>query len=312
MDMQLIFVLLVAAHFLFRSLETGKWRYLFLCALFVGLGFNVKMLQAYMILPAIVIVYLIFAKEKFWMRVAAGALGLVLLAAVSFAWVAAVDLTRRPAAPMWAAPPIIPSCSSLSATTERSACSVPAGARAAPGETALQPGAAAAAEARVAAAPRTIADRRADKPRTAERRTAARFPGRAPKRKASGPERRLRISYKYPPIPTMRTRRQHRRTAPPIRRRLYRRRPGGGNFSGGMDGGINFGGNSGGQAGRQGGGMGGGGNEIGTPGVLRLWGSSLFGQASWLFVLALFCILVKLKKFSLKNLNARQGVFLFW
>ena len=93
MDMQLILVLEAAVWFLFKSIESSKWRYLFVCAVFVGLGFNIKMLQAYMILPAIVIVYLIFARGKLLKRLAAGGISLVIMAAVSFAWVVAVDLT---------------------------------------------------------------------------------------------------------------------------------------------------------------------------------------------------------------------------
>jgi 4-amino-4-deoxy-L-arabinose transferase-like glycosyltransferase len=92
-DTQLIFTLLVAAWFSFKSIDTSKWRYLFICAVFVGLGFNIKMLQAYMILPAVIIAYLIFAKGKFSKRLAAGVISLVIMGVVSSAWVLAVDLT---------------------------------------------------------------------------------------------------------------------------------------------------------------------------------------------------------------------------
>ncbi|TQI65780.1 glycosyltransferase family 39 protein [Clostridium sp. KNHs216] len=91
MDMQLIFVLLAAAWFLFRSIDSGRWKYLFLAALFVGLGFNIKMLQAYMILPAVALTYLFFAKEKIGKRILAGILSMVIVLAVSFAWVLAVE-----------------------------------------------------------------------------------------------------------------------------------------------------------------------------------------------------------------------------
>ncbi|HEX2985821.1 MAG TPA: glycosyltransferase family 39 protein [Caproiciproducens sp.] len=93
MDMQLVFVLLIATWFLFRAIERAKWRWLFLAALFIGLGFNIKMLQAYMILPAVAVTYLIFAKEKFAKRLLAGILSMVIMAVVSFAWVAVVELT---------------------------------------------------------------------------------------------------------------------------------------------------------------------------------------------------------------------------
>jgi len=92
MDMQLVFVLLVATWLLFRSIDSGKWRYLFIAALFVGLGFNIKMLQAYMILPALALTYLIFAKEKLSKRFLAGILSVLIMLAVSFAWVFAVEL----------------------------------------------------------------------------------------------------------------------------------------------------------------------------------------------------------------------------
>lgn len=93
MDMQLIFVLLVAVWFFFRSIETGKWRWLFLCAVLVGIGFNVKMLQAYLILPAAALVYLLCAKEKLGKRFLAGIISVVIMAAVSVSWAAAVDFT---------------------------------------------------------------------------------------------------------------------------------------------------------------------------------------------------------------------------
>lgn len=90
--MQLIFVLLAAAWFLFRSIDRGKWRYLFWAAVFVGLGFNIKMLQAYMILPAMALTYLLFAKEKLGRRFLAVILSMVIVLGVSFAWVLVVEL----------------------------------------------------------------------------------------------------------------------------------------------------------------------------------------------------------------------------
>lgn len=92
-DAQLVFCLLVATWFLFKAIETGKWRPLFLAALFIGLGFNIKMLQAYMILPAVAAVYLIFGREKFRRKIVASLISLVIMAVVSFSWIAAVDLT---------------------------------------------------------------------------------------------------------------------------------------------------------------------------------------------------------------------------
>ncbi|MCX7714875.1 MAG: glycosyltransferase family 39 protein [Clostridia bacterium] len=91
-DMQLIFMLLLAAYFLFKSLDSGKKRYLFIAGALIGVGFNIKMLQAYLALPAFVLVYLFFAKEKLLKRFLSGAIALVIMFGVSFSWVAAVEL----------------------------------------------------------------------------------------------------------------------------------------------------------------------------------------------------------------------------
>lgn len=281
MDMQLIFVLLVAARFLFRSLETGKWRWLFLCALFVGLGFNIKMLQAYMILPAVVIVYLIFAKERFFKRVAAGALSLVILAAVSFAWVAAVDLTPAGSRPY------------VGSSSNNTVLQLIVGHNGAE---------------RLFGSGRGGGGLGGNMPSGGlggtnpggggQNGNFGAFPGQNLGGSPSGaPDQNGVVQ-----IPEG-SRDGSLQAAPDGRAGGV---TGGRGFSGGANlGGGNFGG---GQAGRQGGG----GNEIGTPGVLRLWGTSLYGQASWLILLALFCILVRVKKFGLKNLNVKSGVFLFW
>jgi 4-amino-4-deoxy-L-arabinose transferase-like glycosyltransferase len=59
----------------------------------VGLGFNIKELQAYLVLPALLLVYLVGAPLRLWTRLwhllAAGGVLLV----VSFCWIVAVDLT---------------------------------------------------------------------------------------------------------------------------------------------------------------------------------------------------------------------------
>lgn len=91
-DMELILALLIATWFLFKSIEKDKVKYLFFAAIMVGIGFNIKMLQAYLILPAFVIVYLIFAKGKVINKFARGVIATFIMFAVSFAWVIIVDL----------------------------------------------------------------------------------------------------------------------------------------------------------------------------------------------------------------------------
>jgi 4-amino-4-deoxy-L-arabinose transferase-like glycosyltransferase len=92
MDSQLVLTSLLAAWAVSLAAERGKLRWLLLCAFFVGLGFNIKMLQAVMVLPAFYSLYL-FAPIAWWKRLVHLALASVVLAVVSLAWVVAVDLT---------------------------------------------------------------------------------------------------------------------------------------------------------------------------------------------------------------------------
>ena len=55
-DSLLVLVLLLAAWALSIAAETGRVRWLVLSALLVGLGFNIKMLEGYLVLPAFVLV----------------------------------------------------------------------------------------------------------------------------------------------------------------------------------------------------------------------------------------------------------------
>ena len=93
MDSLLVFVLLLAAWAVICATETGRLRWLLLCAGLVGLGFNVKMLQAFLALPAFYLLYLVGASVRWWKRPIHLGLATVVLLVVSCAWVVAVDLT---------------------------------------------------------------------------------------------------------------------------------------------------------------------------------------------------------------------------
>jgi len=93
MDSLLVLVLLLAAWAVIRATETGRLRWLLLCGVLVGMGFNVKMLQAFLVLPAFYLLYLVAAPVSWWKRPIHLGLATVLLLVVSFAWVVAVDLT---------------------------------------------------------------------------------------------------------------------------------------------------------------------------------------------------------------------------
>ncbi|MFT9056207.1 MAG: glycosyltransferase family 39 protein [Ethanoligenens sp.] len=92
-DAMLVLVLVLTAWTVTLAAETGRIRYFLLTAVCVGVGFNTKMLVAYLILPACVLVYLC-ARGIRWRRKALHlAMAAAVLVVVSFCWVQAVDLT---------------------------------------------------------------------------------------------------------------------------------------------------------------------------------------------------------------------------
>jgi 4-amino-4-deoxy-L-arabinose transferase-like glycosyltransferase len=92
-DSTLALTLLVGAWAVLRAAETGKLRWLLLTAVIVGIGFNIKMLEAYLVVPAYGLLYLLAAPRSIWKRIGHLALAGVVLLVVSFSWIAAVDLT---------------------------------------------------------------------------------------------------------------------------------------------------------------------------------------------------------------------------
>jgi 4-amino-4-deoxy-L-arabinose transferase-like glycosyltransferase len=92
-DSSLILTLLLATWAFIKATESGRLRYLLLGALLVGIGFNIKMLQAYLVLPALYALYFLGAQKSLRAKLGHLALATALLLAVSFSWIAAVDLT---------------------------------------------------------------------------------------------------------------------------------------------------------------------------------------------------------------------------
>ncbi|MEZ0537738.1 glycosyltransferase family 39 protein [Caldicellulosiruptoraceae bacterium PP1] len=91
LDSSLVLVLLLATWALIVASERESFKHLALSMILVGIGFNIKMLQAFMVLPAFYLVYLfttnIKIKEKIKHLVAATAI----LLTVSFSWAILVD-----------------------------------------------------------------------------------------------------------------------------------------------------------------------------------------------------------------------------
>ncbi|MDE8562287.1 glycosyltransferase family 39 protein [Anoxybacillus rupiensis] len=92
-DSILIFALLLATWALMRSIEKQKPGWLMLGAALIGVGFNIKMLQAYMVLPAFYLFYWIAMKAAWTKRIAHLAMATGVLLAVSLSWALVVEFT---------------------------------------------------------------------------------------------------------------------------------------------------------------------------------------------------------------------------
>lgn len=274
MDMQLIFVLLVATWLLFKAIESGKWRFLFWAALFVGLGFNIKMLQAYMILPAIALTYLFFAKGKVSKRLIAGLISIAIMLAVSFAWVFAVELTPA------SSRPYVDSTSGNSMLeliighngTERLFGSGMGGGFG-------------------GGAPSDGSTRFDDGTQTDATSSATSQENSAPDGTPSqtGEAKDGSNNGQPPQLPGNSA-------------------EGSGQQSGGFDGQDSH--RTDGQNGFAGAGMGG--SEIGTASPIRLWTTNLYGQSSWLLLFAILCIFGCIQKTAMRKKEMSQGAIVYW
>ncbi|MDQ3227078.1 MAG: glycosyltransferase family 39 protein, partial [Chloroflexota bacterium] len=89
----LVLTMLLAAWAFMRAAETGRLPWLLLGAVLIGLGFNIKMLAAFLIVPACYLLYLVADPGRLWRRMIDLALATVVLLAVSLSWAVVVDLT---------------------------------------------------------------------------------------------------------------------------------------------------------------------------------------------------------------------------
>jgi len=92
-DMTLVLVMLLAAWTTLRAAETGKLRWLLLTAVLIGLGFNIKMAEAYLVVPALALLYLLAAPKNWRVRILHLLLAGLVMVVISFSWITAVDLT---------------------------------------------------------------------------------------------------------------------------------------------------------------------------------------------------------------------------
>ncbi|HEX2914687.1 MAG TPA: glycosyltransferase family 39 protein [Chloroflexia bacterium] len=89
----LVLSLVLAAWAFSRAVEKGRLTWLMLGVALVGVGFNIKMLEAFVVLPAFYLLYFLLAPLGWWKRIAHLAVATVVLAVVSLSWATIVDLT---------------------------------------------------------------------------------------------------------------------------------------------------------------------------------------------------------------------------
>lgn len=90
-DSILVLCLMIATWLLFKAVRKGKIGWLLGAFCMIGVGFNVKMLQAYMVLPAFLLFYMIGAKTTIRKKVVSLITAVIVLAGVSVSWAVVVD-----------------------------------------------------------------------------------------------------------------------------------------------------------------------------------------------------------------------------
>ena len=99
-DTLLILLLVLAADATLRAAQTGRLRSLVWAGVVVGLAFQAKMLQAWLVLPALFLAYLVAAPvASFLRRVGHVALATVAVVVVSLSWMSAVSLVPQSSRP---------------------------------------------------------------------------------------------------------------------------------------------------------------------------------------------------------------------
>jgi 4-amino-4-deoxy-L-arabinose transferase-like glycosyltransferase len=98
-DALLLLLLVAAAYAMVRALETGSTRWLALAGLLVGTGFITKMLQAFLILPAFILVYLCFGPNQIQRRFVQLLAPLATLILASGWWIALITIWPASARP---------------------------------------------------------------------------------------------------------------------------------------------------------------------------------------------------------------------
>jgi 4-amino-4-deoxy-L-arabinose transferase-like glycosyltransferase len=92
-DPLLLLLMILACGAALNAIEDGRWRWLMASALLVGLAFNTKTLAAWLIVPGIALAYVLCAPGRWYRRIGMLTVAGLLMGVVSFAWIAAVEIT---------------------------------------------------------------------------------------------------------------------------------------------------------------------------------------------------------------------------
>jgi 4-amino-4-deoxy-L-arabinose transferase-like glycosyltransferase len=99
-DTLLILLLVLAADATIRAAQSGRLRSLVWAGVLVGLAFQAKMLQAWLVLPALFLAYLVAAPiASFLRRIGHVALAALAVVVVSLSWMSAVSLVPQSSRP---------------------------------------------------------------------------------------------------------------------------------------------------------------------------------------------------------------------
>lgn len=98
-DNVLVMVLLFACWAVSIAAERKHFKFLIICMVLIGIGFNVKMLQAYLVVPAVYVTYMLCNGISLKKRIIHLMAGTLVLVVVSLSWAFIVDLVPASSRP---------------------------------------------------------------------------------------------------------------------------------------------------------------------------------------------------------------------
>ncbi len=99
MDATLVFFLLLSVYFVQKAVLKNQQRYLWICFSLMGIAFNVKMLQAFMILPALYLYYWLATKISWKKKLIHLTAATIFLTIFTLIWPLSVDMTNSSSRP---------------------------------------------------------------------------------------------------------------------------------------------------------------------------------------------------------------------